>query len=333
MVHLCKVSHFVRGDVIENFGRRENQPPREHEIALRGTGTPTRPCIAQNQPRIWPPQPHRVPVTCRRETIARPNFQPSLQSRPHRPFRHAKCLILQNNPTPVDMQDFPENSVYGERNARPNAHVFFAPVEMSENPVLLLSRKIERFGFRRAIGQGQRHTTVKLRYAQRYPPCPGGTPHHDWHARHAWQMMFAQDGPPNMFKGFDSTYVIWQATGIVDMTRCNFKGTPMPKEEWGTKRVCPTTGKRFYDLNQNPIVSPYTGEVVEVDNAKARMIAADAEDAATAKSKKAMENDDEVVLDDDDVDVDLGDDLLEDEDDDDDVSLDEIADVASDDDD
>ncbi|MCH1387576.1 MAG: TIGR02300 family protein, partial [Rhodobacteraceae bacterium] len=35
----------------------------------------------------------------------------------------------------------------------------------------------------------------------------------------------------------------------------------MPKEEWGTKRVCPTTGKRFYDLNADPIVSPYTGEV------------------------------------------------------------------------
>ena len=37
----------------------------------------------------------------------------------------------------------------------------------------------------------------------------------------------------------------------------------MPKEEWGVKRVCPTTGKRFYDLNKDPIVSPYTGEVVE----------------------------------------------------------------------
>ena len=36
----------------------------------------------------------------------------------------------------------------------------------------------------------------------------------------------------------------------------------MPREEWGVKRVCPTTGKRFYDLNRNPIVSPYTGEVV-----------------------------------------------------------------------
>ena len=41
---------------------------------------------------------------------------------------------------------------------------------------------------------------------------------------------------------------------------------------------------------------------------------------------------DEVVLDDDDVDVDLGDDVLDD-DDDDTVSLDEIADVATDDDD
>ena len=26
----------------------------------------------------------------------------------------------------------------------------------------------------------------------------------------------------------------------------------MPKEEWGTKRLCPTTGKRFYDLNKDP---------------------------------------------------------------------------------
>ena len=39
----------------------------------------------------------------------------------------------------------------------------------------------------------------------------------------------------------------------------------MPKAEWGTKRICPTTGKRFYDLNKSPIVSPYTGEVVVID--------------------------------------------------------------------
>ena len=103
----------------------------------------------------------------------------------------------------------------------------------------------------------------------------------------------------------------------------------MPKEEWGTKRVCPTTGKRFYDLNADPIVSPYTGEVVELDTTKTRMIAADAEDAASAKAKTATADDDAVLEDDDDVDVDLDDDLLEDDDEDDNVSLDEIADVAS----
>jgi uncharacterized protein (TIGR02300 family) len=102
----------------------------------------------------------------------------------------------------------------------------------------------------------------------------------------------------------------------------------MPKEEWGTKRLCPTSGKRFYDLNKNPIVSPYTGEVVEIDNSKTRMIAADAEDAVTAKAKEAEVDEDVVLDDDDDVDVDLGDDVLED-DEDDTVSLDEIADVST----
>ena len=38
----------------------------------------------------------------------------------------------------------------------------------------------------------------------------------------------------------------------------------MAKSEFGTKRVCPTTGKKFYDLNKNPVISPYTGEVVPI---------------------------------------------------------------------
>jgi len=36
------------------------------------------------------------------------------------------------------------------------------------------------------------------------------------------------------------------------------------KPELGTKRICPTTGKKFYDLNKNPVISPYTGEVVPI---------------------------------------------------------------------
>ena len=56
----------------------------------------------------------------------------------------------------------------------------------------------------------------------------------------------------------------------------------MAKPELGTKRVCPETGRKFYDLNKDPIVSPYTGksyplsffddvtsEVIEVKAAKA----------------------------------------------------------------
>jgi uncharacterized protein (TIGR02300 family) len=31
------------------------------------------------------------------------------------------------------------------------------------------------------------------------------------------------------------------------------------KTELGTKRTCPETGKKFYDLGKDPIVSPYTG--------------------------------------------------------------------------
>lgn len=107
----------------------------------------------------------------------------------------------------------------------------------------------------------------------------------------------------------------------------------MPKEEWGVKRVCPTTGKRFYDLNKDPIVSPYTGEIVEAEASKSRMISADAEDASSKKAKEANLDDDSDLLDDDDVDLDLDDDLLDDEDDDENVSLDDLTDVAANDDD
>ena len=34
----------------------------------------------------------------------------------------------------------------------------------------------------------------------------------------------------------------------------------MANPELGTKRVCPVTGRKFYDLNKDPIVSPYTGQ-------------------------------------------------------------------------
>jgi uncharacterized protein (TIGR02300 family) len=42
------------------------------------------------------------------------------------------------------------------------------------------------------------------------------------------------------------------------------------KAELGTKRVCPETGRKFYDLNKDPVISPYTGKVVPVETPVSR---------------------------------------------------------------
>ncbi len=105
----------------------------------------------------------------------------------------------------------------------------------------------------------------------------------------------------------------------------------MPKEEWGTKRVCPTTGKRFYDLGKDPVISPYSGKIVELE--------AGARSRASVTGKPEAPEEDALNLvsdtDDDAKAVGKGNAQIEDElleDDDDSVSLEEIADVAADDD-
>lgn len=113
----------------------------------------------------------------------------------------------------------------------------------------------------------------------------------------------------------------------------------MPKEEWGVKRVCPTTGKRFYDLGRTPIISPYTGEVVTLDTGKGgRSLVSERAEKKVAKDLVTEDDDlvldDDIDLDDDDADVDLDDDdVLDDDDDGDTVALDDLADVPGNDDD
>ena len=107
----------------------------------------------------------------------------------------------------------------------------------------------------------------------------------------------------------------------------------MPKEEWGTKRICPTTGKRFFDLNKTPVVSPYTGEVVDIESARRKLATNVAARVSPQKVKAVadpLDADDDLLVVDVDVedDAELDDDLLE-EDGDDTVSLDDLADVAS----
>ena len=99
----------------------------------------------------------------------------------------------------------------------------------------------------------------------------------------------------------------------------------MPKAEWGTKRLCPTTGKRFYDLNRTPIVSPYTGEIVDIESVRRRAVGAIIANEAKSSALLDEELDGDDLIEAGAEDADLDEELLEDDDET--VSLDELADV------
>ena len=109
----------------------------------------------------------------------------------------------------------------------------------------------------------------------------------------------------------------------------------MAKADLGTKRICPTTGKKFYDLNKNPVISPYTGEIVPIapvppprTRAAAASAAstasivpepAEAEELVSLEEADAEENTGKVkaVLPESEDDIEVDDTLVDDDDDDD----------------
>lgn len=103
----------------------------------------------------------------------------------------------------------------------------------------------------------------------------------------------------------------------------------MPKEEWGTKRLCPHCATRFYDLNNNPMFCPACGSEMTPESLSEGRTKSSVSEKTASSSKDVDSSDDDNDLDTDGGDLD--DDLLED-DDDADVSLDEIADVSDEDD-
>ena len=67
----------------------------------------------------------------------------------------------------------------------------------------------------------------------------------------------------------------------------------MAKPELGTKRVCPETGRKFYDLNKDPIVSPYTGKSYPLsffEDTGSEVVEAKAEDEK-AEAEETTEDD------------------------------------------
>jgi hypothetical protein len=89
------------------------------------------------------------------------------------------------------------------------------------------------------------------------------------------------------------------------------------KSDLGTKRICPTTGKKFYDLNKSPVISPYTGEVVPIA-AEVVPEPAEAEELVPLEEADAEENTGKVkaVVPESEDDIEI-DETIEDDDDDD----------------
>jgi uncharacterized protein (TIGR02300 family) len=113
------------------------------------------------------------------------------------------------------------------------------------------------------------------------------------------------------------------------------------KSELGTKRIDPETGRKFYDLNKDPIVSPYTGKnyprtffesgstkPIEEEAEEEKEVDAEDDAPETISLDEAdgeAKGDDIPDLDDDEEDVDIGDDddntfLADEEEEDDDVA-------------
>ena len=103
----------------------------------------------------------------------------------------------------------------------------------------------------------------------------------------------------------------------------------MAKAELGTKRTDPDTGKKFYDLNRDPVVSPYTGKswplsFFEENTAQMKMEQAEEEEIQEVDTENTdvelVNNDDGDDAGGDDL-PDIGDDDVEIEGDDDDTFL------------
>lgn len=116
----------------------------------------------------------------------------------------------------------------------------------------------------------------------------------------------------------------------------------MAKTELGTKRIDPETGKKFYDLNKDPVVSPYTGKSYplsffeETSVAKVMEKAAEEEEVAEVDTEStevelvSLEEADDEAAGGEDI-PDLGDDDVDIEDDEDDTFLEQDEDEDDDD--
>ena len=86
----------------------------------------------------------------------------------------------------------------------------------------------------------------------------------------------------------------------------------MAKPEWGTKRTCQVCGKKYYDLNKNPIICPCPEAVVFEANDHFRT-----RRSKSVSSKSSLENDNiltEDIENIDDIEIESDDEVVSDDD-------------------
>lgn len=80
----------------------------------------------------------------------------------------------------------------------------------------------------------------------------------------------------------------------------------MARSELGTKRIDPETGKKFYDLGKDPVVSPYTGKSYPLsffetetpvlkEIARAKVVEDEDEEVEVEEEEELVEDDAEIV--------------------------------------
>src|ERR1700709_2442774 len=83
-----------------------------------------------------------------------------------------------------------------------------------------------------------------------------------------WARRQVSYGPRGVTRPVSSSKAAIDSSEATSQVKHRFSEIPriphVAKSDLGTKRICPTTGKKFYDLNKSPVISPYTGEVVPI---------------------------------------------------------------------
>lgn len=169
VVHLFKMRHLVRGYIIEDRLRRENEPPGIHERPGRRTRSPSRTRVAQCQPRIGPPKTGGVQIRRPGQFDTRLFFQPNLKLLAPMIGDIGHCDGGSGHLKTFSRSAHQIHRLPCNRNRHSGCDLsrFLVLRQASLDPVLLFRRKAHGFAFTDAMRDCQRDHAIQLGHPQR----------------------------------------------------------------------------------------------------------------------------------------------------------------------